>query len=220
LVVDDEPELLEIFGKWVAAEGCVKVLTAANGKEALAVLASTRVDVLVTDVRMPVMDGIELVRMLGKMGSSVPSIIFVSGFGQIDLREMYGLGVETFLSKPLSRTDFTRALERALAERAALWLAPMAVTPRQTLVTDGARICLGRGGLSVDYVGLLMSGPVAFHCRFAPENRHVVGQGYVRWTWAARMRAGIEFVFVEPQCRAWVVDRIGTTQPRSFIPVE
>jgi len=63
LVVDDEPELLEIFAIWMRREG-YHVLTAANGAEALKILTSTNVDALISDIRMPVMDGLTLVRRI------------------------------------------------------------------------------------------------------------------------------------------------------------
>ena len=80
LLVDDESELLEIFGSWLTAAGCRNLHTAENGEDALAVLKTVSIDLLVTDVRMPIIDGITLVRRLGEMEEPVPSIVFVSGF--------------------------------------------------------------------------------------------------------------------------------------------
>jgi len=57
LVVDDEPMLLDIFGEWLQEENC-HVLTAGDGAAALQSLRNHHVDVIVSDVRMPVMDGI------------------------------------------------------------------------------------------------------------------------------------------------------------------
>src|ERR1700735_825013 len=93
LVVDDEPELREIFALWLNREGYT-ILTAANGSEALQMLTTQTVDALISDIRMPIMDGIALVRRVFEMKLMLPSIIFVSGFGDVSVREMYALGVE------------------------------------------------------------------------------------------------------------------------------
>src|ERR1035438_4781454 len=63
LVVDDEPDLREVFSAWLQQAGCL-VFTAANGAEALEVLDAQKIDALVSDIRMPVMDGIALVQAI------------------------------------------------------------------------------------------------------------------------------------------------------------
>jgi CheY-like chemotaxis protein len=55
LVVDDELELLEIFAAWLGRSGC-EVFTAPNGAEALKTLQTEKIDVLISDIRMPIMD--------------------------------------------------------------------------------------------------------------------------------------------------------------------
>jgi CheY-like chemotaxis protein len=227
LIVDDEPQLLEIFGSWLATAGCRKLHTAADGRGALAVLETTSIDLLVTDIRMPIMDGITLVRRLGETGESIPSVIFVSGFGEIDHREMYALGVEAFLSKPLLQNDFLRIVERTLAERPSLWLTPMDIAPRQSMLIQVDRMGeaagthsfrLGRGGFSTPYPGSANLGKVAFRCRFPAEQREMAGQGYVRWFSKTDQTVGIEFAFLDATCRSWLLEMIASTNPRSFIP--
>src|ERR1022692_2753340 len=105
LIVDDEPALRDIFTQWIEMSGCGAVRDASNGEAALAAILAEPVDILITDVRMPVMDGITLVRRLHELGIDIPSIIFVSGFVDVDLRQMYGLGVEAFLAKPFKREE-------------------------------------------------------------------------------------------------------------------
>jgi CheY-like chemotaxis protein len=227
LVVDDEPVLLEIFGFWLAAAGCRNLYTAANGEEALAVLKTASIDLLMTDIRMPIMDGITFVRRLGGMGGSIPSVIFISGFGDIDQREMYALGVEAFLAKPLRKEDLIKVLERALAERSSLWLTPMDIAPRQSMLiqvdrtgetADQDSFRLGRGGFSARYVGSANPGSVTFRCNFSSEQREIAGEGYVRWHSRTDQTVGVEFTFLDATCRSWLLEEIAITNPRSFIP--
>ena len=113
LVVDDELELLEIFSAWLGRSG-FRVFTAPNGAEALKALQARQVDVLLSDIRMPIMDGVALVRNLNRMETPPPRIIFVTGYGNFSRREIFGLGVEALLDKPLSRPILLDALARCL----------------------------------------------------------------------------------------------------------
>ena len=63
LIVDDEFEITDIL-RWLFEWNDFKVHTAANGKEALAILVNQQIDILIIDVMMPIMDGIELARII------------------------------------------------------------------------------------------------------------------------------------------------------------
>jgi len=227
LVVDDEPMLLELFAAWLDVIGCKKVFTAANGEIALALLQRESIDLLLTDVRMPVMDGLALVRRLGELQGSLPSIVFVSGFGDVDRREMYALGVEAFIAKPFDRKELLTVLENAVAERSTLWHTEMAQVPRQSLLIEAdhldetaspTTIGLGRGGFSVCSSEPLGSGKLAFRLLLADSAVEISGQGYVRWNSRTDCKIGIETVFLNPGCRDWLADEIDSSEPRSFIP--
>src|SRR6184192_2279282 len=86
LVADDEPDMREIFSAWLRNLGCA-VTEVSDGKEALEALARGKFDVLVTDVRMPRVNGVELVRQLNRSGSYTPVIIFVSGLVDLPLAD-------------------------------------------------------------------------------------------------------------------------------------
>jgi CheY-like chemotaxis protein len=226
LVVDDEPILCDIFSQWIKAVGCGTVLTATNGESALGILCATQVHLLISDIRMPRMDGVTLVRRLAQLLRPVPSVIFVSGFGEIDHREMYGLGVEAFLTKPSMREDLLAVMQRALADRSALWRTPMRVAPRQSVLfeiesretKDGCLFRLGRGGFCTQYGGPLSTGKVSFCVKLLAEERELSGQGLVRWRSCADLMAGIELVYLEDPCRDWILDEIAATSPLSYIP--
>jgi CheY-like chemotaxis protein len=233
LVVDDEPALREIFTQWLKVLGCGDVRCAADGEAALAAIAAQPIDLLVTDVRMPVMDGVALVRRLGELGSTIPSIVFVSGFGDVDPREMYDLGVEAFLAKPLHRQTLIECLKSAIDDREELWLTPAEPTPRQHLLAEVkcvghdatcGSLCLGRGGFATRTPTPLAIGKVAFEIHFtaphgaAPKTPTWSGEGVVRWYSKAEQSAGVEFTYLDPACREAILGCIAALNPRSFIP--
>ena len=78
LVVDDEPVLLDLMGEWFR-QISGEVFSAANGVQALEILATHKIDLIVTDIRMPVMDGITLLKKVKANGSHTPGVIFITG---------------------------------------------------------------------------------------------------------------------------------------------
>jgi CheY-like chemotaxis protein len=220
LLVDDEPILLSIFGAWLGVLGDGKLRTASNGQEAHAAIVAQPVDVLITDVRMPIMDGISLVRRLAEEQLTIPTIIFVSGFGDVDHKEMYSLGVEAFLAKPVRREELIDVLGKALAERGTLWTLPMPTVPRQSIQIEVGEndFRLGQGGFCIRYPKPLSLGKVAFRCSFTSPRRDITGEGYVRWYSKAEKSAGIEITFLDEESRVWFSNSIAAAKPLSFIP--
>ncbi|MBN2380081.1 sigma-54-dependent Fis family transcriptional regulator [candidate division WOR-3 bacterium] len=112
LVVDDEPGFLRIADKALRGEGC-EVTTADNTTQALEYLESRFFDVVVSDVKMPGMDGIELVRKL-RVQRPTLEVVMVSGHADARMAiEVMKLGVFDFLLKPLEIEDLIRVVFRA-----------------------------------------------------------------------------------------------------------
>lgn len=114
LFVDDEPLLRESMGTWLARKAR-RVLCAQHGAEALEVLRANRIDLVLTDVRMPVMDGIALVRKIPKAGPR-PRVIIVTGYNDLELLEAHELGVDAIVEKPTDRGELLRIMQRCLAD--------------------------------------------------------------------------------------------------------
>ena len=227
LIVDDEPELREIFALWLNREGYT-ILTAANGSEALQLLTTQTVDALISDIRMPIMDGIALVRRIFEMKLMLPSIIFVSGFGEVSVREMYALGVEAMIAKPLVRKDLLHALSSSLQEREHLWLTPVEEPVTESVAfsfeslakaIDHCEFSIGRGGICVRSPrAFVEDARVELAIEFAEERLTLRGQGVVRWCSPTDQRIGVEFVYLDPACRDWILPRMHGEAPLPFIP--
>src|SRR5215469_10445739 len=109
LLVDDEPVLLDIQGeRFQQIAG--QVFCAADGVKALEILATHKIDLIITDVRMPLMDGITLLKKVKADGLQNPRVILVTGYADISAREAYDLGAEALLEKPMT-DDFIQVVE-------------------------------------------------------------------------------------------------------------
>jgi len=105
LLVDDNEDALEIFGAYLRHLGAV-VTVARNGAEALGLLEQARAHVIVTDLTMPGMDGVEFVsRLRGHRGEaeSPTPVIAVTAFPENYVPEaMHELGFRSYLVKPVN----------------------------------------------------------------------------------------------------------------------
>ncbi len=103
LIVDDEPDLVELIAYALTAEG-FRVLTAADGAEGLAIAEAERPDLVVLDIMMPRMDGVELTERLRENAQLrlTPILMLTARSGEGD--EIAGLeaGADDYLTKPVS----------------------------------------------------------------------------------------------------------------------
>ncbi len=115
LIVDDESAIREV-AKAVLSKSGYKVLAADDGPAALALFAlqSATIDVVLTDVVMPIMSGLALARTLRKMDANVKVIVSSARDGDCNPSELTDIGVEGSLSKPYSRETLLRAIDSVL----------------------------------------------------------------------------------------------------------
>lgn len=112
LLVDDEPFILEGMQKVIDWEeyGLEIAGYASNGTEALHFLEQQRVSIVVTDIRMPRMDGLELIRQVKSKGWNIRFII-LSGHGDFEyVKSAARLGIENYLLKPVNCDELASTL--------------------------------------------------------------------------------------------------------------
>ena len=120
LVVDDELSDLTLLTEILSSAGH-EVLRAADGKQALDLLGQrTDIRCIVTDLRMPVMNGLRLIRELRGAGDTIP-IIAISGANAEQLLLAEDYGANAILFKPLKRDELLGVLERILADTRSNW---------------------------------------------------------------------------------------------------
>src|SRR2546425_6796005 len=114
LVVDDEPRIAEICRDYLQRAG-FKVITAATGEDALTLARTKRPDLIVLDLRLPRMDGLDVTRALRKQ-SNVPIIMLTARVEESDKLIGHELGADDYLTKPFSPRELV-ARVRAVFRR-------------------------------------------------------------------------------------------------------
>jgi two-component system chemotaxis response regulator CheY len=138
LVVDDNAPSAALLRYTLMAAGAAEVRIAADGQEALGLLATFRPDVLVTDMVMPVIGGLELVRAV-RQSAHAPSpdvpdpaipIVLVSAFGSRSaVRAAQAAGIDAFVVKPFSVASLIKRVHRAVNRSATFVVAASYVGP-------------------------------------------------------------------------------------------
>ena len=116
LVVDDEENTREGLSKILTKEGYA-VEMAANGKEAIGVLKRQSFDLVITDMRMPLMDGFEVLREIKKMDEEV-GVIMITAYGEVEsYLEAMNMGAFEYINKPVRVNELKRVITKVLEVR-------------------------------------------------------------------------------------------------------
>lgn len=117
LLVDDDPGLLKLLGMRLVSEG-YSVVTAESGQEALKVLSREKVDLVISDLRMDEMDGLQLFAEIQKQQPGMPVIILTAHGSIPDAVAATQQGVFSFLTKPVDKDALYKAIDSALEHAA------------------------------------------------------------------------------------------------------
>ena len=101
LIVEDDNELRQLFRRVLEKTG-YETFEADNGQEALDVLDAQFIDLIVSDIMMPVMDGYELVRSLREAGISIPVLMITAKDAFDDMRRGFLSGTDDYMVKPVN----------------------------------------------------------------------------------------------------------------------
>ena len=119
LIVDDEPNYLIVLSELLREEG-FGVFTAGNGEDALKTLSDTDIDLVITDMRMPGIDGLELLKAAKSLNPDLP-VIMVTAFGEVEMAvAAMKAGAFNYLTKPFSNDELVLNATKALEHYAVL----------------------------------------------------------------------------------------------------
>ncbi len=117
LIVDDEKSLLlSIRAGFEAYKDRFQLFTAEDGKKAVKILESNAIDLVVTDIRMPEMDGFELLVYMNTRYPSIP-VLVMSAYGTREIQGKFeSIGIIGFLDKPVDFDDLVKSIEEGLKQ--------------------------------------------------------------------------------------------------------
>ena len=141
LVVDDEPSIRRLLRTSLAAQG-YHVLEAATGRSALDLVAREAPEVVLLDLGLPDMDGLEVIRRLRASGAKVPVIVLSSRGDERGKVEALDLGADDYVTKPFGIGELVARIRTALRHR---------------LQVQGAEPLFTSGDLSVDLTRRLVT---------------------------------------------------------------
>lgn len=116
LAVDDEPDMLENLAR-IFRRSPYLCMTAANGQDALAIVQRCHPDLILTDLRMPGMDGLALLRAAKRLAPATPVLVFTAYASESAASEAAHAGAAAFITKPFSGAHLLQSVERALGQR-------------------------------------------------------------------------------------------------------
>ncbi len=147
LLVDDEPTLRETLAEALEAEG-FRVVTAADGREALARFREVHPDLVVLDLMLPELSGIEVCRII-RQESGVPILMLTAKTGEVDKVVGLELGADDYVTKPFSLRELTARIRAILRRTEQAATAPAVTVELGPLVVDLAGHRLLRDGQAV-----------------------------------------------------------------------
>src|SRR5690242_21493473 len=116
LIVDDEPNLRKILAAQLSRDG-YDVITAEDGEQGLSMLREHHIDLVVTDLKMPKIDGMTLLREALAEQPELP-IVMITAHGTVDTAvEALKLGAFDYLTKPFDKDEVRQIVAKALKTR-------------------------------------------------------------------------------------------------------
>lgn len=116
LVVDDEKQVQSLLGEVLGEQG-YETDTADNGQDALDRLAAGNFSLVIADVRMPVMDGFELLEKIKSLYGDMPVIMMTGYTDDYDISDVLLLGADDYITKPFDMNRVLLSVWNALNKR-------------------------------------------------------------------------------------------------------
>jgi len=146
LIVEDDPTLRQALTFNLAREG-YEVSSSSDGESALQAARNERLDLILLDVMLPGMSGLEVLRALRRDGVSTPVIVLSAKGDEIDRVVGLKVGADDYVSKPFSRPELLARIEAVLRRHRR---EPTEPEHREELAFDGVKIDVARRQVQVD----------------------------------------------------------------------
>lgn len=214
LIVDDEPLIQRILSEEFEDAG-YEVRKASSGDAAWQILSEQKIDLIVSDMKMPSMSGIQLLQKIQCQLAVPPPMILVSAFSETTIQEAYSEGIQGVFSKPIEFEALTLTVRKRLktmreqcgAEYMESTVLPTlhCGLPKLNEALCAERLSLGRGGffLQMNEKFPRKGDIIPFSISLGDGDALLEGQGVVRWVRShseenVRAGVGVEFLYLAP----------------------
>lgn len=229
LLVDDENDLIDTLREELSYKGWLTDL-ANDGLMGLEIFKQKKFDIVISDVRMPKADGIQLLTAVRAIDRKVPFVL-MSAFADIPFWEGYALGANAFVGKPFRIDILLDLLERLKIPLEQQWMDRENIwkgaKPIQHIVMDGKVnteiFSLGRGGMFINPgSNSLLKGQLLSFLITTP--RFVLeGIGKVLWRRGGGTKGlgpglGVEFLYLKEPGRSLIAGIIEQSSEKAYIP--
>ena len=118
LIVEDSPTMRSLIATTVEEIGAIEVLEAENGFEALRILPKQKIDLIITDINMPDINGLEIVHFVKSNPNyqKIPVIIVTTEQGEEDRKKGLALGAAEYITKPFKPEELVSVVKRYLKQ--------------------------------------------------------------------------------------------------------
>ncbi len=235
LLVDDETDLVEILATRFEMAG-YKVFTANDGHEALQILEKEKIDLVITDVQMPGVSGVQLLEKIREKNPNVPPVIFITGYSAIKPEHAYDKGVQAIFAKPFDFKDLVGCVKKMLSASSER-LSPrefrdelntkISISFSDLKQAQDARLLnIGKGGffmsLSPEKLPAVDTA-IEFHIKFDHGLAEIKGRGIVRWVRKESednlpVGCGVEFDELDESSSSQVIAMINSIRTGHYIP--
>ncbi len=114
LAVDDEPHMLKLLERIISEKTPYQITTTSNSLEIPDILEQSTFDLIISDLKMPGLDGMDLLRMIKEKGRT-EELIIITAFGSLETAiEALSLGVFDYITKPFKREQIIFTVDRAM----------------------------------------------------------------------------------------------------------
>ncbi len=234
LIVDDEAQLLHLIKYLLEDKLGYTVEIANSGAEALAMTASKKFALVVTDFKMPGMDGAKLARKIRvEQGQDVP-IVLLTGYVQ-EKSEIFDAGINAILPKPIILKHLRKCFMRLLDSESQFKQIPKSAQNDPEMQTiaigpdiDSSLLELGAGGAFISQSLLEnfddLQKNTFVNLDLNTKDLHIRGIGHIEWihyteSVSSRSGLGIQFAYLDDNCRDEFLARAKALRGIPFIPM-
>lgn len=224
LVVDDETDLRDIVASELEFLGA-STLQAENITKALEILQKQKIDLVISDIRMPGGTGIDLLDSIKQQNATTPSVILITGFADITLEDALHKGAEALVNKPFKLDDLIRLVMRFTAPLEERFQEEASSIKKLFLKTEGDHIHFGRGGgavlLGQEYPKIEQGDVVQVEFPF--KGKAFTAKAVCRWVKSAQGQpqdciVGLEFLSLSSESLKTFLQLLQDQKIVSYIP--